>query len=313
MPGWMWDMILIDDNNNDNIDGSRSAKKPTSAELERREMKWRKRAHQQADEMTALKNTHKEELAREKSRHASEIAKKDEIIRERDETIDQLKKEMDEIKAENKKIHVELRKARERKNQPLRFADLFGDGLLAKNVSAFTFFDTAQINNEFLELINFADGSEGSLPKGDGLCENLRSYKRVSWEERNGEVAPPSLGDKEWEKKLISIKAQARDGNMTWKDEYLAFCIYVRAGTTQEFAATLCGISTSRMSDIYRAWGNVLDDALCEMFPRPTRSQLLSAYPTRFYESNNDARVDTIRQQIGVSCYWNVSIVYACA
>ena len=62
-----------------------------------------------------------------------------------------------------------------------------------KHIGAFTLFHTVELNDAFLELINYAGVSEGSYPTGDGLCENLRVYSKVPWEERSGEVAPPSL------------------------------------------------------------------------------------------------------------------------
>ena len=44
------------------------------------------------------------------------------------------------------------------------------------------------------------------------------------------------------------------------------------------------------MSNIFHEWAQVLDDALCEMFPRPTREQMLRAYPDRLIEADGHAR-----------------------
>ena len=44
------------------------------------------------------------------------------------------------------------------------------------------------------------------------------------------------------------------------------------------------------MSDIFHEWAQILDDALQEWFPRPTRSQMLQAYPSRFIEADGHAR-----------------------
>ena len=77
---------------------------------------------------------------------------------------------------------------------------------------------------------------------------------------------------------------------LTWKDDYLLFCIYVRAGTMQRFASTLGGIEVGRMSNTFHEWTHVLDDALQEMCPRPTCSQMLQAYPSRFIETDGHAR-----------------------
>lgn len=57
---------------------------------------------------------------------------------------------------------------------------------------------------------------------------------------------------------------------MTYKDDYLAWCMYVRAGCTVDFVSSIVGTSKGRMSDIYHEWCNVLDDSLSAMFPRPT-------------------------------------------
>ena len=66
--------------------------------------------------------------------------------------------------------------------------------------------------------------------------------------------------------------------------------MYVRAGCTADFVSSIVGISQGRMSDIYHEWCNVLDDSLSAMFPRPTRSQMLRAYPQRTVEGDGHAR-----------------------
>ena len=48
--------------------------------------------------------------------------------------------------------------------------------------------------------------------------------------------------------------------------------MYAYTGTTQKFAATLCGIEVGRMSDIFHEWAQVLTDALQQMFHQPTQS-----------------------------------------
>ena len=214
----------------------------------------------------------------QKRKYESIITKKDELINEQKEKIDELEDELKQLREELEKTREELKEAREKKGQPLRYKDLFGDGILSKKVGSFTFFNTAKLNDAFLDIINFADGSEGSLPVGDGMCENMRRYNKVSHAERDGTVPPPCMNpdSDEYRKNIEAVKVQ-REDSITWKDEYLAFCIYVRAGTTQEFAATLCGISTTLMSNIYHAWGNMLCDSLVEMFPRPTRNDMLRA------------------------------------
>ena len=46
---------------------------------------------------------------------------------------------------------------------------------------------------KYLDALNYTDGSEGSFPEGDGLCENLRAPNDVDWEELAGTKAPPSM------------------------------------------------------------------------------------------------------------------------
>jgi len=295
MPEWMWEMLRIDDNNAGNT--HRTPKKLNHTQLLRQERMWRARAHHLESKISTTEQAHNTEMIGQKRKYEAIIAKKDELIKEQKEKIDELEEDVKQLRKELEKTQEELKKAREKKGRPLRYSDLFGDGILSKEVGSFTFFNTAELNDSFLNIINFADGSEGSLPEGDGMCENMRRYSLVTAEERDGTVPPPSMDpdSDEYRKKIEAVKERrGREDGITWKDEYLAFCIYVRAGTTQKFAATLCGISTTLMSNIYHAWGNLLCDSLVEMFPRPTRNEMLRAYPSRFYESNGDAKIEVL-------------------
>eukprot|EP00985_Skeletonema_marinoi_P012615 scaffold6122_cov167-Skeletonema_marinoi.AAC.1 len=115
----------------------------------------------------------------------------------------------------------------------------------------------------------------------DGLCENLRAPNDVDWEELAGTKAPPSMDidSPEYKEWLRRSKAARKPTGRNWKDDYLAYSIYLRSGATQEFVACLCGISSSRMSEILHEWTQVLDKSLQRWFPTPTRSQVLRAYP----------------------------------
>jgi hypothetical protein len=106
-------------------------------------------------------------------------------------------------------------------------------------------------------------------------------------------VAAPALNKEEYAAYLKRRNAAKKEG-MTWKDDFLAWCIYVRAGTTMEFAAAVVAISIGRMSDIFHEWNNVLDESLQLMFPAPTRSQTLRAYPRRFIEADGHARASLL-------------------
>jgi len=176
--------------------------------------------------------------------------------------------------------------------RPLRYSDLLQGGILSEHVDAFTLFPTVDLNDAFLDVLNFTDGTEESFPQGDGLCENLRVYSHITREERDGEIDAPSLDpdSEEYDRYIKRSKAARKKWNRHWKDDYLGFCIYIRAGTTQAFAACLIGVSPGRFSDIFHEWCQVLDDALTSWFPRPTRSQLLRAYPSRFIEADGHAR-----------------------
>ena len=67
-----------------------------------------------------------------------------------------------------------------------------------------------------------------------------------------------------------------------WKDEYLVFCLYVRSDVTQKFCASIFGIGVGNVSDIFYSWAHILDSAFCEIFPRPSSSQMIQAYPSHF-------------------------------
>ena len=62
-----------------------------------------------------------------------------------------------------------------------------------KKVKLFTLFHNIEQNNVFLGLINFSDGSEGSFPVSDGLCQNLRQYSKVAMDKRSCTIPPLSF------------------------------------------------------------------------------------------------------------------------
>ena len=199
-----------------------------------------------------------------------------------------MKTKNSELEHEINMARDKLRRAQENKAQPLRYSDLYPPGILSKSVSSFTFFATVEQNDAFLDLLNFADGSPGSFPRGDGLCENARLYSKVTWEERSGKISPPSLNPDSDEYAGWLRRSRARQ-ELGWKDRYLLFCIYLRSGATMKFVATLGGVGLTTMSNIFRSWLGIMDDALREMFPRPTRSQFLRVYPIRFIEADGHA------------------------
>jgi hypothetical protein len=67
-------------------------------------------------------------------------------------------------------------------------------------LSAFTFFETSEINYTCLDLCNYADGNEGSFPEGNGLFENVCPYLHgdVSRDKRSAIVDLHSPFDPTW-------------------------------------------------------------------------------------------------------------------
>ena len=130
------------------------------------------------------------------------------------------------------------------------------------------------------------------------MCENVCRHNKVTEEERDGAVfSPPPSMDSEYDeckRKIDASKERRSRTSITWKDEHLTFCICARAGTSQDFAETLMGMAPTLISNIYNAWGNMLCVSLVKIFPRPTHNQTLSDYPSRFCESNSDAKVEVL-------------------
>lgn len=284
MPSWMLNMLVLD--------GSSSAtprNNVSRAELLRQVEMWKARAVYEQKEKKWLVAKYDEKLAdaarefKEKMSAAAEKHGREKASLEEAKTA--LEKEL-------AVVQTMLEECKERKAAPLRYTDLYGDGVLAKAVDAYTLFDTVEQNDAFLELLDYSDGSEGALPEGDGLCQNLRNYSKVAFDERSGKVPAPSMdpNSAEYKERLRRSKAAKQTFGRSWKDDYLTFCLYVRTGLTQDAVAGLCGISATRVSDIFHAWAQVLDAGLQEMFPRPTRKQMLSAFPSRFIEADGDAR-----------------------
>ncbi len=186
------------------------------------------------------------------------------VIRKHEETISKLEDMIKELEEEDQEKATLLKELREGIARPLKYDDLYEGGMLSKHVKNFTFFDTIRQNDKFLEALNYTDGWEGSFREGDGLCENLRAPKDADWDERAGKKEPPSMDidSPEYKDFLRRSKAARKVSGRTWKDDYLAYSIYLRSGATQEFVACLCGISSSRMSEILHEWTQVLDKSL---------------------------------------------------
>jgi hypothetical protein len=271
------------------------AKQPTKAELKRVNKDantWEARAIQLQKELDDARIEHAKQLSGQKRKFDEMMAKSAEETEALRLRVQELEERVKILEAQIKQMESEINELKQRKGQPLRYKDLYAGGVLADHVRSLTLFHTVEQMDAFLGLLNHTDGSKGSRPVGDGYCENLRQYSKVSWDERGNEVEPSLLNDEDYAAYLKRRIAARKEGamTMTWKDDFLAWSIYVRAGTTMDFAAAVVGVSNGRMSDIFHEWNNLLDSSLQQMFPAPTRNQMLRAYPRRFIEADGHAR-----------------------
>jgi len=205
------------------------------------------------------------------------------------QTIANLEKMIAELEKDNRHQAELLKQRWEPEARPFTYDDLCAGGVLGNNVKDFTFFDTKEQNDLFLEVVNFADGTEGSFPVGDGLCENMRPYNKIKPDERDGLKDPPCM-DMNSPEYAKYIEKSKRTRSRSYKDDFFAFCVYLKSGATQEFVACLFGMSQATMSNIFHNWAQLLDDTLQRWFPTPTRSQVLRAYPDRFREADGHCR-----------------------
>ena len=150
----------------------------------------------------------------------------------------------------------------------LSYGDLYPNGALAGSVKEFTFFPMVECNDEFLALLNFSDECD----PGDGICENLVRYDRVSVKDRRtyqeGETLDAAMT-------LIDLsldpESRGRPRSMCWKTEWLVYIFYVHCISMKRIA-TLFGVSVSTVHNAVYAWVNVLCVTLPKFFPAPARS-----------------------------------------
>ena len=308
IPQWMKvmidaDLALYHASNSSNVTASSifspkpvraaQAKQPTRTELKtvtKGANMWEARAIQLQKELEQARIEHANQLSGQKRKFDEMMAKSEEEKSALRLRVQELEKRVEVLEGLIKQMESEINELKEQKGQPLRYKDLYPGGVLADHVRSLTLFHTIEQMDAFLNLLNHTDGSQGSRPVGDGYCENLRRYSKVSWDERGNEIEPSLLDDEDYAAYLKRRNAARKDGGMTWKDDFLAWSIYVRAGTTMDFAAAVVGVSIGRLSDIFHEWNNLLDSSLQEAFPDPTRSQMLRAYPRRFIEADGHAR-----------------------
>ena len=167
----------------------------------------------------------------------------------KDEEMIQIKLERDNLLEENAELRAKIESIEQQKGF-LSYTDLKPGGKLYEFVNDFTFFPTYESVDAFLELINYTEGCE----PGDGLCENMVRYSKVSVAERKkyndsldgstdnvdesiedgddmsiGSDAGTGLSDiadaamEEYDSSGASSSPRARKRKLGWKDEFLVY------------------------------------------------------------------------------------------
>jgi len=107
------------------------------------------------------------------------------VVTEQKDKLTCLQKDKTELGQVLSETRMQLQQCSLQKGRPhLRYSDLYAGCLLEKYVHAFTFFDTIGQNDALLDLWNYADGSVGSFPVGDGMYTKLRAYSHVKMSKR---------------------------------------------------------------------------------------------------------------------------------
>jgi hypothetical protein len=230
--------------------------------------------------------TELEELVMELRAELKESGKKNTGLQH---AVDGLNKEIEDLhgiignhKIEINRLESILEKVKAKKGT-LTFDSLRSGGILEKYVKDFTYFATVELNEAFLEVINYADGSEGACEEGDGLCQRLARYTHLSIAKRKAAAAAGELACQGSTKKH-------GQGPLDYKTEYLAYCLYAHAGMTQRRIAPFFGISETTIHNTVYCWANLMDDILKAWFPPPTHSQMLAAYPCSLQRKWGHAR-----------------------
>jgi hypothetical protein len=234
---------------------------------------------------TLMENVSLEDRLAACRKEVKELRKQNQSLRlqvdEKDGIIKDLKVTIDTKDEELKNLQQELEELVE--SGTICYDDLKPGGRLGKRVKAFTYFETYEQNDLFLEVLNWTDGSDDSNTPGDGMCEHLRRYSNVSHDERSGKTQP------DYERKP---KKGGRKRLLDWKTEWFVYNVYCHCGWTQNQIAPIFGLASEKaVSDIIHSWANLLNVALKHMFHTPTRSQLLRAYPVRLIRAFGHASI----------------------
>jgi len=241
----------------------------------------------------------------------------------KDEEMIRIKFERDNLLEENAELKAKIEKIEQQKCY-ISYDDLRTGGKLSEFVNDFTFFPSFDSVDAFLGVINYTEGCK----PGDGLCENLRRYSKISVAERkkyndslkNGtdtvdetaqdgdddamsissdagtglsDIADEAMeeSDSNGSAGDTSTSPRSRRRKLSWKDEFLVYCFYAKCNLSMRRTGALFGIKQTLVHDIVYAWANVLCLTLEKLFPVPTRSQILRAYPKSMIKKFGHANI----------------------
>ena len=194
----------------------------------------------------------------------------------------------------------------------ITYADLKPGGILSDVVKDFAFFPDFDSNDAFLDVINFSEVCE----PGNGLCENLARYSKISVSRRkeyndnlkatkNRATETDTTDDEEVNNNhsddmsissdeghtLEKVNTRKRSGPPANSTAGKLYCFYVRCNLTMKRVTALFGVTSTLVHDIVYAWANLQYDVLEQLFPAPTRSHMLRAYPKSHIQKHGNAQV----------------------
>ncbi|EJK68248.1 hypothetical protein THAOC_10592 [Thalassiosira oceanica] len=232
--------------------------------------------------------------------------KEDELVK--------IKIKLDHALRENESLRNKIKNLEARlkeNNSCLSYDDLKPGGKLTMHVKDFTFFPNFKCNDVFLDFINYSDGR----PKGDGMCENMARYHHISVDDRKKYQQEKKTKETQCESEDddMSVSSDAGTGledvlmaepeadktsdprgrprKLHWKTEWLVYCFYVRCNISLRRTAALFGIGPTLVHDIVYSWACMLCESLGALFPVPTRSQMLRAYPLSVIKAFGHAKI----------------------
>ena len=156
MPNWMIDIMVKDGSHVD-----APPKQLSSTQLLCEIDMWKQRALSEKQQREQEGANLRKQLAGTKRKYNDlSTLTESELAKEREKTakaVDQLSK----VQRELAEAKTTLERLAKEKGRALKYDDLYEGGFLSKHVEAFTFFHTVKQNDEFLKLLNYADGTDG--------------------------------------------------------------------------------------------------------------------------------------------------------